>query len=426
MDLQNTKNSKVKFIKKIISKTNYGIKSSLGIRPTLTKKNIKKNYKKQISKKLIIDHWKNNKTLYFYGNENNNEDKTLLMIDIDVNKKEKKGSYQGAKKFAEYLKLKINDFYYEKSTNGEGIHGYIIINKCEKTAQEINIILKKFENYLKKEKEEIKADIELVEIKGTLHEINYKDKKVESIKFGTLAKIPRNINEFIKYKNKEIKITEIAEKYNCEYNIKNKTSGSITRKLIDKEELSNLENYEKISFNFFGKLPKAKKFKVLHKDIAIFLLILKFFKNNKNEDNTIPTKRAMMLWKKLYECGDIDRGWNHHRWKAIRDLFSKHDLINWIDNKYYIGNKNLKENGIACKWELKSIIFNIKNSLKKKRASLVDTSPPSVAINDVKISDIKDLFFYKIPILCFLNKKNDYLYDLNKINDYINENFCYF
>jgi hypothetical protein len=421
---KNQKNKNIKFIKKLISKSNYGIKTPDGIRPSLTKANLKKKYKKEITNKLINDHWENRKTLYFYGNENKSENLSLVMIDIDVNKKEKKGSLDGAKIFAEKIKEKIGDIYTELSTNGNGIHGYLIIDKCKKNANEVNHILKKFENYLRKEQEKENADIELVEIKGTLHEIEYKNKYIEKIKFGTLAKIPRDIESFLKYKNKEIKINEIEKKFSCELIKKTKKEGSISRKHISKEELLKLEYYEKISIELFGeKTWKTGKFTVNNKDISIFLLILNFFSKNKNIDNSTPTQRALMLWKKLYECEDIDRAWNHHRWKFIRDMFSKKGLINWIDNNYYFGDKTKGEKGVACKWELKEEVYMYqKKSEKEKRASLMDTN----AVKSTKISDIKRLFNYKIPILCLFYAKQQNLYALNAINEYINKNFCYF
>ena len=45
------------------------------------------------------------------------------MLDIDCHKS---GSPEGARQFAEYLKKKFfPNLYYETSTNGNGIHGYI-------------------------------------------------------------------------------------------------------------------------------------------------------------------------------------------------------------------------------------------------------------------------------------------------------------
>lgn len=419
----------IKNIKNIISKINYGIKTKDGIRPSVCKKNVLKNYKKTITNKLILNHCENKETLYFYGDENNRNKNFLIMIDIDVKKKENKGTKEGAKKFAEHLKEKITDFYYEDSTNGNGIHGYLIVDKCDKNCKEINNTLKKFENYLENEKEKTKADIEIVEIKGKLHEIEYEKGKIKQIKFGSLAKIPRNIEEFYKYKSKIIKIDNIEKKYNIEKKLKEKKEGSLKEKLIKEEILSNINKFEEISKNIFGeKLPKAGKFAITHKDIAITLILLMFFKDNKNKDNTLPTNRAMELWKSLYNAEDIDRAWNHHRWKEIRNMLSKKGLIYWIDNKYTIGNKELNTKGIACKWEIsKKLYMYIKTYFRKKetkeRASFMDTK----SITKVKVlslSKILGSFKYKKPILlCIFNKNTENII-LNKANNYIKRSFC--
>jgi hypothetical protein len=422
--------SEIKNIKKIISNINYGIKTEKGIRPSATKRSLEKNFRKPITNKLIRDHWNNKQTLYFYGNENINE-KCLIMIDIDVDKKNKKGSLEGAISFAEHLKSKIQDFYYETSTNGKGVHGYLVVDKCDKNSIESNKIFKKFENFLIEEKEKVNADIELVEIKGTLHEIKYKQNRIAKIKFGTLGKIPKNINEFFKFENKEIKITDIEKNYCVEKAKKsNNGSGSISKKLITKKDLDKLEILEEISKNIFGEETfKKNKFKITHEDIAIALLLLIFFKNNKNEDKTLPTKRVMMLWKALYECGDIDRAWNHHRWKGIRDMLSEKGLIYWIDNNYTYGNKSINQKGIACKWEIRKKLYMyiktyLKEAKREKRASLMDTKPlESIKILDVR--QIKSLILYKIPVLYTVITRAKEFLILNKANEYIKSSFCY-
>jgi len=421
----------IKIIKKIISNINYGIKTESGVRPSATKRSLEKNYKKPITNKLIRAHWQNKQTLYFYGNENNKEQNFLLMIDIDVEKKLKKGTFEGAIKFAEHLKNKIQDFYYEPSTNGSGLHGYLIIDKCNKDAKEINKILKNFENYLKKEQENVNADIELVEIKGTLHEISYKHSRIDKVKFGSLAKLPRKIENFIKFENKKIKINDIKEKFNIEKKIKNKKEiGSISSKLISEKDLKKLPALEKLSLEIFGEETiKQNKFKITHEDMSIALLLLIFFKKNKNSDKTLPTNRAMMLWKKLYECNDINRAWNHHRWKCIRDILSSKGLIYWIDHTYSYGDKALKQKGIACKWEIsKKLYMYLKTSLsketKRKRVSLMDTrSKESRKILNIK--QIMNRFPFKIPVLCTIIAKAKEFLILNRANEYIKNSFCY-
>ena len=48
------------------------------------------------------------------------------MLDIDCHRS---GSLEGAKQFAAFLKQQyFPDLYYEVSTNGNGIHGFIIVD----------------------------------------------------------------------------------------------------------------------------------------------------------------------------------------------------------------------------------------------------------------------------------------------------------
>ena len=64
--------SEIKSLKNIISNVNYGIKISSGIRPSANKKSLEKNFKKPLTNKLLRSHWRNEQTIYFYGNEDKN------------------------------------------------------------------------------------------------------------------------------------------------------------------------------------------------------------------------------------------------------------------------------------------------------------------------------------------------------------------
>jgi hypothetical protein len=64
------------------------------------------------------------------------------------------------------------------------------------------------------------------------------------------------------------------------------------------------------------------------------MVLLRHFKADGNFDKSLPCRRVAELWTGLYEAGDIDRGWNHHRWKVIRDFLSARGHIDWTDNRY--------------------------------------------------------------------------------------------
>ena len=97
-------------------------------------------------------------------------------------------------------------------------------------------------------------------------------------------------------------------------------------------------------------LPKAKfsgRVVVTVEDVAIFLLCLRFFTNNMNENGTLPWARFEGLWNALYLAGDVERAFNPKRFAAIRNRLSSlvvdgEVLLEWEDETYSAGR--------ACKW----------------------------------------------------------------------------
>ena len=419
---------KTSWLRNKISQIAYGEKRPQGIRPNISKRNIIKNNKilaRRIPNDKILDHINNDKTLYYYGNGKAKDKHTLVMIDIDVHKKQNLGSTKGAIEFVKHLTDFFPNLYYEKSTNEKGIHAYIILEKENISSNIVNKTLKKFENWLKNEAEKIKADIEIVEIKGLCPEILYKGGKIINIKYGTLAKIPRNLEEIISRKNEIININKLEEKFSFkkEKELKNKKQGSTTNKLFSDKDLSYMEKYKEI-FNELtkGQILKARNHTVTEDDFSIGLLILMFLQKNQNTDGTVPTMRVMKLWESLYNSNCIKRNWNHHRWKAIRDLLSKNNMIQWIDNKYNFGNKSIGIKGIACKWKLTEIfythvlIFQQKATDRQEEASLMDTTI-------VERLKIKEIIPFVVPVLRFL-RVIDYEKMLSKVYSSM-ESLCY-
>lgn len=374
----------IDWLKERVSRIAYGEKTDKGIRPNISKKLLLKNNKlliRRLPNKKIKEHTENKKTLYYYGNGKRSNSETLVMIDIDVQKKNKLGSTQGAIDFVNYLKNKLPNLYYEPSTNNKGIHAYFILKKQNYNANIVNKTLKGFENWLRNEAEKIKADIEMVEIKGLCPEIIYKDNKISNIKYGTLAKIPRNLDVLSANGSQFLSIEDIKKEYSIEYNYKNKKEGSVSNKLFSNDDIKNLDNYKLIYYKLTNnKKLKARNHIVTEEDFAIALLILMFIDKNPNNDGSIPTERVKQLWKSLYKYHDVKRNWNHHRWKAIRDFLSMKNLIDWKDNKYEFGDKSTNKKGIACKWNLskKFISYVLKvltPNQTKERTSLMDTNP---------------------------------------------------
>ena len=400
----NIKKEDIAWIWQSTSRIAYGEKTSVGVRPNISKRNIFKNDKilaRKIPRKKIQKHLNGEQTIYYYGSGSVKDQNTLVMIDVDVQKSKKLGSTQGAYDFINHIKLKFPNLYYEPSTNGKGIHAYIILKKENNDAKRINSVLKGFENWCRAESEKIKADIETVEIKGNCPEIIYKNKKPVNIKYGTLAKLPRNINAA---KNScTISIEKIIDEFYIEYK-KEKKIGSCSGKLFSKKDIDHLKQLE-MYFNNEIKSLKANKWRVTSHDFAIALMILLFIYKNPNIDQSIPTERVKELWISLYKSNDIQRNWNHHRWKSIRDHLSQMNLIEWFDNKYSYGNKEKNIKGIACKWKLKEkyvlYVLNYGKNTKEgqERAPLMDTNSYN---KEKEYDNINTKRFFIKPILRFL------------------------
>jgi hypothetical protein len=115
-------------------------------------------------------------------------------------------------------------------------------------------------------------------------------------------------------------------------------AGSITGKNISEDDLAGLGRFEQLAGQYLGgQTIRAGRHVATSRDFAIAFLLLRFFKNNPNQDGSLPTARVAGLWRALYEAGDVDRPWNHHRWKAIRDAMSAQGLLDWQDQRYQPG-----------------------------------------------------------------------------------------
>ena len=73
----------------------------------------------------------------------------------------------GAVAFAEHLKAtRFPNLYYEASTNGNGVHGYIVVQKGDLGDEGLNGALSILDRWLKAELSKGYWDVEDVEVKG--------------------------------------------------------------------------------------------------------------------------------------------------------------------------------------------------------------------------------------------------------------------
>jgi hypothetical protein len=371
------------WLKELICPLVFGESTPVGVRPSLEKKALIGlwNQNLQLPKLAnyrLEDHFNHLKTYYFFGNGNPKDDLTLVMIDIDVLKSKGLGTPQGGLAFAEHLRrAHFPGLYFERSTAGSGIHAYLLVRKLGRRASDVNAALGRRQAWLVAESERVKADIELVEVKGTCLDVTFKFGLMESVKYGEFAKLPREAHRFKEWQ--ATTVLTLAELEGSQFDVKAEVNavaaaddpptaatvkkakkkivaGSVTGKFVTDEELACIPKYEALYRQVTGgKNLKARKFAVTAHDFAIALVLLRYFKDNGNPDDSLPTRRVGKLWTALYRAEDaVVRPWNHHRWKAIRDFLSEQGHIDWTDNRYSYGEivKGEYVRGIACKFTI--------------------------------------------------------------------------
>jgi hypothetical protein len=239
------------------------------------------------------------------------------------------------------------------------------VERAGRDARVVNGYLKKLQDWLRAEQQNTNADIEVVEVKGTCPLIDLTpDGKVDSVRYGTFAKIPRQAEERFEElaattvldidqplpKNSGPVFKLVEPKGGC---------GSWDGRFISEEEVAAIPAYEQFYRNLGLELRDAR-YLVSANDFAIFCVLLRWFtnhpvKNGKKKD-TLPVRKCEGLWNSLYDAGIAERPFNCHRFKVIRDFLSKNRHIDWIDHRYQWTNRDavgqVVQEGIACKWRL--------------------------------------------------------------------------
>ena len=289
-------------------------------------------------------HFRSLETFYFFGTPRVKDEYTLVMVDIDVQKSKGLGSPQGALKFVQYLKSTVwPDLYYEPSTNGKGIHGYIRMWKRLVGAGRVNQAIEQLQAFLRYQADLTSADIELVEVKGKCPEIIYdRDGKITEVKYGTFAKYPRQatlndlqnttvIDHTELYKNQgKYAVPETFEKKKPTIH-----EGSGSTFIPDEFVHEHLESCRKGWLNLTGgEWIKGRKYLVSADDAAIVKLVTLWFTEHPNKNNRLSVRTILLFWQNLQDRNLTNRSPNHHRVKAIRDYLSGKRCVDWIDNGY--------------------------------------------------------------------------------------------
>jgi hypothetical protein len=411
------------WLRKKISRLDYGVKWNGSVRHCNTNEEVLDHLRNKVklsylTNEKLWNHFNGELTLYYAGNSW--DDETLVNIDIDCH--HGIGSLAGAMAYAQWLKDNFfPGLYFEPSTNGKGVHAYFILAKYHLPPAEVNKLLARLEAFLRTTSAGF--DIENVEIKGRCPVIIWGNRRgeVANYKAGVLAKIPRQadrfeelkattrltVNELIKLMSQpvpQLQVVEpmkeeaqphvnlVVEELPCTKDVpskklpkvrttkltklkkpsinlssdespQRKAVGSCSDRVISAEELEKLKgHYLTVAQTLLGTHPiKTGRVVATAEDLAVFLMLLKYFTGNMNQDGSLPWARFKGLWDALFNVGDITRAFDAKRFAALRNYLSSLGLLDWSDETYHpeFCHHTGTAPGKACKWKAGLLLMNM-------------------------------------------------------------------
>lgn len=362
----------------------------------------------------MADHFAGRKTFYFTSDGRSSAAEVLVNIDIDCHGS---GTLAGAIAFAEHLRAaRFSNLYYEASTNGNGVHGYLVVEKGDLGDDGLNGALIVLDRWLKTELSRGSFDVENVEVKGQAPEFAWGATKFElkSYKSGQLAKLPRealsraeelrgttrltvqelrkppvpaadeSIDSAARRAEKATKKTPavpVSESENREESSLlsprvEKKGGSIAGRHFDDAELAKLgTGYSSLAKDLLGetKLVASGRKVVAEEDVAVFLMLIRFFTQNMNADGSLPVARWREMWTALHGAGDVRRAWCHHRFARIRNFLTGGGWLSWADEEFVVGvyaHYGRYVRGKAAKWKAGEELMAMLEAVKVQEAGV--------------------------------------------------------
>jgi len=311
-----------------------------------------------------------------------------LMIDIDCHKR---GTLQGAIEFAEHLRSTLfPNLYFEVSTNGNGVHGYLIIEKSRLGAEMLNQLYDRLQFQLRQILKEQSFDVEGVELKGYCPVFKWGKAKRELLSYrsGQLAKLPRCLDRFEELKNttrieaSSLFKLPIVPKDKKEQSGVSAQSGSCSGKCISESDLKQLTgDYLELAKALLPdsvlKTAGVGRDVVTIEDVAIFLMIGKFFTENMPSNGAMPTNRWSKMWTALMDDGDVSRPFNGKRFAAIRNYLTSLGLMDWQNENYTPGFMNTSGKwikGVAAQWQFSIKLMGVLQNEEREASSMVTST----------------------------------------------------
>lgn len=326
----------------------------------------------------VIRHLVEDDTCYFTGCP---EDESLLCIDIDCHAS---GTLEGALQFAQYLKDNyFPNLYFETSTHGNGVHGFLVVDKTLWTDANYKATLKPMEEWLRRALRSTGFDVEDVELKGAPMTVSWGSRRgeVADLCYGSLAKMPRDWRRTREWLSttrmtphdlrKLPELFPVAEpeaKPEPKYE-KPARKGSVSGKLVDPDEIRKLEPLARELLALCPpQVSSSSRAVVVAEDVQTALAVLRACTLKMNADGSMPARRVKRLWEEAYKAGDTTRAFSWHRFKAIRDMLTDLGLLEWEDSTYRFGH--------ACQWRLgERLLEKIKEALSRSDTTTPFASP---------------------------------------------------
>jgi hypothetical protein len=384
----------LKFLRDRISRFNYGVKvPDFGVRPELTIERFLARYNEwhhgaALKNDQFYDHFASRQTFYFWADHLASTPEIIVMLDFDAGDDHGGGTTEGCWRFAEQVRDTLfPGLYLEPSTNGKGVHGYLVIWKLGIRGDLVRQALKNLDRYLKRMAVSVSADIACVEVKGLPPSVTYDDNgNITAITFGQWAKLPRgrgvldtckvNYSDIALLDPDEIKVEPQQEQV-VEKKVRgDQHLGSFDSRVVRQETLDKLPELENLSSCLLRQWTGADSFKagrwtVTATDLAQFFALMLSIKPR--PDDSLPVRAVGRLWEEVYLAGDFARPWNHHRFKAIRDLLSPHGHIDWVDFRFqYVPERK----GRCCRWKISDELRSALSGLQRGETTVVDTAAP--------------------------------------------------
>jgi hypothetical protein len=329
----------------------------------------------------IIRHLVGDDTAYFTANSLGDE--TLLMLDIDCHAT---GTLEGATRFAEFLRQHcFPDLYFEVSTNGNGIQGFVVVDKWKWSDGNYKGVLQDVEKWLKRVLRSTDFNVEDVELKGTPLTVSWGSRRgeVKNVTFGFLAKMPRDWRRFGEWQSTTRmtahELHQLPERFPVAEPVEPEpeerppapriVKGSVLGKLVDPHDIRKLEPLAKELLRLHApEVGRSSRAVIVAEDLQMALAVIRGCTLHPNPDGSLPVMRVKGLWDAAFKAGDTSRAFSFHRFQAIRDMLSDMELLEWEDETYCFGK--------ACRWKASETLMGMMESVLSG-SSTTTTPPPS-------------------------------------------------